>query len=188
MFAIVTRKRLVPGIVSIKVRAPDIARVHRPGQFIILRIDEMGERIPLTVADKDPERGTVTLIFQEVGRTTYQLARMAVGSALLDLAGPLGHCVECHSSPGANGAPDMENALGAGGFVLYGPWGVSVSANITPSGIGGKSDAEIRQEITTGMRANGTRLMPPMAFSYYANLTSEDLDAIVAYLRTLPPK
>ncbi len=90
MFEIVDRERLVPGIVSITVQATDIARAHRPGQFVILRIDEVGERIPLTVADKDAERGTITLIFQEVGRTTYQLARMAPGSALLDLAGPLG--------------------------------------------------------------------------------------------------
>lgn len=104
------------------------------------------------------------------------------------LAGPLGHCVKCHSTPGANGEPDMENALGAGGLLLHGPWGVSVSANITPAGLGGKSDAEIKQEITTGVRANGSRLMPPMAFSYYANLTTEDLEAIVAYLRSLPAK
>ena len=94
MFEIVDRKQLVPGIVSITVRAPDIARAHRPGQFVILRIDETGERIPLTVADKDAEGGTITLIFQEVGRTTYQLARMAPGSALLDLAGPLGQPTE----------------------------------------------------------------------------------------------
>jgi len=90
MFEIVDRKQLVPGIVSITVHAPDITRAHRPGQFVILRIDEIGERIPLTVADKDPDRGTITLIFQEVGRTTYQLARMHPGSALLHLAGPLG--------------------------------------------------------------------------------------------------
>jgi ferredoxin--NADP+ reductase len=94
MFEIVSRKRLVPGIVSITVRAPDIARAHRAGQFVILRIDEPGERIPLTVADKDAGLGTITLIFQEVGRTTYQLARMTPGSALLDLAGPLGRPTE----------------------------------------------------------------------------------------------
>jgi ferredoxin--NADP+ reductase len=76
------------------VRAPDIARTHRPGQFVILRIDEVGERIPLTVADKDVESGTITLIFQEVGKTTYQLARMSPGSAILDLAGPLGQPTE----------------------------------------------------------------------------------------------
>jgi NAD(P)H-flavin reductase len=94
MFEILDRKKLVPGIVSMKLLAPDIARAHRPGQFVILRIDDMGERIPLTVADKDVERGTITLIFQEVGKTTYQLARMAPGSALLDLAGPLGQPTE----------------------------------------------------------------------------------------------
>ena len=94
MFDITDRKRLVPGVVSLTVRAPDIARTHRPGQFIILRIDEVGERIPLTVADKDVENGTITLVFQEVGRTTYQLARMSPGSAILDLAGPLGQPTE----------------------------------------------------------------------------------------------
>jgi len=94
MFEIADRKRLVPGIVSLTVRAPDIARTHRPGQFVILRIDDEGERIPLTVADKDVESGTITLVFQEVGRTTYQLARMFPGSAILDLAGPLGQPTE----------------------------------------------------------------------------------------------
>jgi ferredoxin--NADP+ reductase len=94
MFEIVDRRRLVPGIVSLTVQAPDIAHHHRPGQFVILRIDEKGERIPLTVADKDAQQGTITLIFQEVGRTTYQLARMAPGSSLLDLAGPLGQPTE----------------------------------------------------------------------------------------------
>jgi ferredoxin--NADP+ reductase len=94
MFEIAHRKRLVPGVVSLEVRAPDIARTHRPGQFVILRIDDEGERIPLTVADKDVERGTITLVFQEVGRTTYQLARMSPGSAILDLAGPLGQPTE----------------------------------------------------------------------------------------------
>jgi len=94
MFEILDRKKLVPGIVSMTLLAPDIARAHRPGQFVILRIDDMGERIPLTVADKDMERGTITLTFQEVGKTTYQLARMAPGSALLDLAGPLGQPTE----------------------------------------------------------------------------------------------
>lgn len=103
------------------------------------------------------------------------------------LAGPLGHCMECHSSPGESGAPDMENSLGAGGMLFHGPWGVSASANITPSGIGNKSDEEIKQMITTGIRADGTKMLPPMGFNYYAGLTAKDLDAIVAYLRSLPP-
>ena len=104
------------------------------------------------------------------------------------LAGPLGHCTECHSTPDANGIPDLENALGAGGMELIGPWGVTVAANITPKALGHRSDDEIKQIITTGVRANGTRLRPPMGVSYYANLTDGDLDAIVAYLRSLPPQ
>jgi len=94
MYEVVSRKRLIPGVVSITLRAPDIASTHRPGQFVILRIDEFGERIPLTVADKDSMAGTITLIFQEVGRTTTQLGRLMPGSALLDLAGPLGQPTE----------------------------------------------------------------------------------------------
>jgi len=94
MFPIVKRKRLVPGIVSLTLGAPDIARAHQPGQFVILRIDEKGERIPLTVADKDPELGTITLVFQEVGRTTYHLAGLPEGGALLDVTGPLGKPTE----------------------------------------------------------------------------------------------
>ncbi len=104
------------------------------------------------------------------------------------LAGPMGHCIECHSTPDANGVPDIVNALGAGGFPIYGPWGVSVSANITPTGLQNWSDEEIKQVITTGKRPNGTVLRPPMGVSYYAGLTDHDLDAIVAYLRSLPPK
>lgn len=104
------------------------------------------------------------------------------------LAGPLGHCTECHSTPNENGVPDLENALGAGGLVFSGPFGVSVSANITPTGIGRRSDAELRQIITTGTRADGSKLNPPMGFAYYASLKERDLDALVAYLRSLPPK
>ncbi|MCW8872125.1 MAG: cytochrome c [Xanthomonadales bacterium] len=104
------------------------------------------------------------------------------------LAGPLGHCIECHSTPDAHGFPDLENALGAGGMLFHGPWGVSAATNLTPTGLSGKSDAEIKQIITTGMRADGSRLRPPMGFSYYAHLTDGDLDAIVAYLRSLPPR
>jgi mono/diheme cytochrome c family protein len=104
------------------------------------------------------------------------------------LAGPLGHCIECHSTPDASGAGDLKNALGAGGMPFTGPWGVSVARNITPTGLGGRSDAEIKQIITTGVRDDGSKLMPPMGVSYYAHLTDEDLDAIVAYLRSLPPK
>lgn len=104
------------------------------------------------------------------------------------LAGPLAHCVECHSPPGPNGGPDLVNELGAGGFMFDGPWGVSVSANITPTALGDWSDDEIKRAITDGIGRDGRVLLPPMGFSYYRNMTDEDLDAIVAYLRSLPPK
>ena len=68
------------------VRAPEIARKIKPGQFIMLRIDEAGERIPLTMNDCDPEAGTVTIIFQAVGATTMRLAQMKAGDVLLDFA------------------------------------------------------------------------------------------------------
>ena len=75
----------------IVVEAPQVARRARAGQFVIIRIDERGERIPLTIADYDREAGTITLIFQEVGKTTKQLGTMEPGDALATVAGPLGH-------------------------------------------------------------------------------------------------
>jgi mono/diheme cytochrome c family protein len=104
------------------------------------------------------------------------------------LAGPLGHCIECHSPPGPNGRPDIENELGAGGFEIPGPWGISVSANITPTALADWTDDQIKTVITTGVRPDGSHLLPPMGIYYYKNITPEDLDAIVAYLRTLPSK
>lgn len=103
------------------------------------------------------------------------------------LAGPAGHCIECHSPMGPHG-PDIEHQLGAGGFEFPGPWGISVSVNITPTGLKDRTDAEIKTMITKGLRPDGSRMLPPMAYSYYANIKPADLDAIVAYLRTLPPK
>jgi len=94
MYKVIERKLLCPGITLVKVEAPEIARKHLPGQFVMLRVDELGERIPLTVADKDPQGGTITLIFQEVGKTTYQLARVPVGGALQTLVGPLGRATD----------------------------------------------------------------------------------------------
>jgi mono/diheme cytochrome c family protein len=104
------------------------------------------------------------------------------------LAGPLGHCMECHSGVGEHGAPDPVNKLGAGGMTFKGPWGVSVAPNITPSGLHEWSDAEIKTAITKGLRRDGTHFLPPMAVNYYANMTDDDLSAIIAYLRQLPPK
>ena len=103
------------------------------------------------------------------------------------LAGPMGHCTACHSTPGETGAPDVVGALGGGGLEFHGPWGVSVAPNITPNGIGHYSDDELRTIITTGVRPDGSHVLPPMPVSYYANITDEDVDAIIAYLRTLEP-
>jgi mono/diheme cytochrome c family protein len=104
------------------------------------------------------------------------------------LAGPLGHCMECHSTPGPQGAPDLGNKLGAGGMAFNGPWGTSVASNITPTGLARYSDAELKTVITTGVRPDGSRLKPPMGTAYYANMRPAELDAVVAYLRSLPPK
>ena len=68
-----------------------------------------------------------------------------------------------------------------------GPWGVSYAPNITPAALGKYSDDDIKNAITKGVRPDGSRLMPPMAYSYYSNIAPADLDAIVAYLRTLKP-
>lgn len=90
MFEIVEKERIAPGVNRAVISAPAIARAHKPGQFIILRTHETGERIPLTVADKDAAKGTITLVWQEVGVTTYYLGTMCVGDRLQDLCGPLG--------------------------------------------------------------------------------------------------
>ncbi len=103
------------------------------------------------------------------------------------LAGPVGHCIECHTPHGEQG-PDFANRLGAGGFQFPGPWGVSVAPNITPTGIAGRSDEELKAMIRTGIRPDGSQMMPPMPYAHYAHISDDDIDAIVAYLRTLPPK
>jgi len=73
-------------------------------------------------------------------------------------------------------------------MAFHGPWGTSVAPNITPNGLGDWTDAEIIAAITKGVRRDGRRLMPPMAIPYYATMSSFELEAIVAYLRSLPPK
>jgi mono/diheme cytochrome c family protein len=106
------------------------------------------------------------------------------------LAGPLGHCMECHTPMTKPPMRDYKNMMGAGGFVFHGPWGESVAANITPdneTGIGKWTDAQIKKAITDGVRPDGSKLRPPMAFAYYKNISDDDLNAIVAYLRSLKP-
>ena len=91
---IAEKEVLTPQIVRLKVIAPDIAKKRRPGQFVILRVDERGERIPLTIVDSDPREGTVTIIFQVVGKTTHMLSQLERGDKILDFAGPLGKPTE----------------------------------------------------------------------------------------------
>lgn len=98
------------------------------------------------------------------------------------LAGPVAHCIECHSPMGEHG-PDIEHRLNEGGFTFTGPWGVSVSANITPGALERWSDEEIAAMITTGVRPDGSRMAPPMPYGYYAGMSNDDLDAIIAWLR-----
>jgi mono/diheme cytochrome c family protein len=99
----------------------------------------------------------------------------------------IAHCMECHSPLGPKGRDFTR--MGAGGFELKGPWGVTVSRNITSSktkGIGGWTDEEIKRAITQGISKDGSKLRPPMGFQFYAKMTPDDLDAIVAYLHTVP--
>lgn len=90
MFTIRKKQLLSPGVYRYEVDAPRVAEKTQPGQFVILRTHEEGERIPLTVADFDREKGVLTLIFQVVGASTELLAQMKEGDAILDLVGPLG--------------------------------------------------------------------------------------------------
>ena len=94
MFPIVGKRRLNDTMTLMVVEAPYIARKAQAGQFIILRVNETGERIPLTIADYDREKGTVTIIFQKVGKTTMLLDTLNEGDAILDFSGPLGKASE----------------------------------------------------------------------------------------------
>ncbi len=90
MFRIVTKKHLNDTVTLMEIEAPDIARKALAGQFIIFRVDEFGERVPLTISDTDPARGTVTIIFQLVGRSTMMLGQLEEGDSIFDFVGPLG--------------------------------------------------------------------------------------------------
>lgn len=94
MYPILETEALNAEVTRMVIEAPAIARKIKPGQFVMLRIDETGERIPLTMNGADPEAGTVTIIFQAVGASTMQLAKMKAGEALLDVVGPLGKPTE----------------------------------------------------------------------------------------------
>ncbi|MGC8874938.1 MAG: FAD-binding oxidoreductase, partial [Chloroflexia bacterium] len=90
MFRILAKEDLTPVTRQFIVLAPEIARKAQAGQFVIVRLEPQGERIPLTIADFDREQGTITLVVQEVGASTKQMGTLRAGDAILDLAGPLG--------------------------------------------------------------------------------------------------
>ncbi len=94
MFKIIRRSQLNPTTVLMEIEAPYIAAKARAGQFIIYRVDEYGERVPLTIADHNTEKGTITIIFQAIGSSTHKLAQLSEGDSILDVVGPLGTATE----------------------------------------------------------------------------------------------
>jgi ferredoxin--NADP+ reductase len=97
MYPIVAADQLSPNVTRLVVEAPRIAEIHRPGRFVIVRLGDGAERIPLTIADADPGNGTITLIIQSVGKSTADLVELRPGDAIRDVAGPLGS--ETHLIP-----------------------------------------------------------------------------------------
>lgn len=94
VYNIVTKRTLTPNVKLFEVEAPTVARKTKPGQFVILRIHEKGERIPITIAGTDTEKGTVTIVFAEVGKTSKQLGTLEEGDGILNFAGPLGNLIK----------------------------------------------------------------------------------------------
>lgn len=104
------------------------------------------------------------------------------------LAGPVAHCMECHTPMGPQG-PMIDTHLGAGGFEFHGPWGTSIASNLTSheDGLAGYTDAELATMITDGIRPDGSRMNPPMPYGHFKAFTPDDLQAVILYLRSLPP-
>lgn len=100
MYKILRKKEFSPGIYAMDIEAPRVAKKALAGQFILLRVDEYGERIPLTIADYDRARGSVCIVFQVVGATTTLLAAKNEGEDIIDFVGPLGHPSEIQKLPG----------------------------------------------------------------------------------------
>jgi ferredoxin--NADP+ reductase len=109
---IVVKKELAPKIKLFDIDAPEIAAKAKPGNFVLLRIDEKGERFPLTIAGVDLSRGTLRLVFNEVGKSTKKLGNLSQGDEILDLVGPLGNASEIDN---------FGNVLCVGGGVLAAP-------------------------------------------------------------------
>ena len=121
MPTIVTKRVLNPTVTLMEVDCPAIARKAKPGQFVMVRSDPMGERIPLTIADYDAVRGTVTIMYQRVGLTTQKLDQLNSGDDILDMVGPLGNPTEVDGvkravviGGGVGCAQDVVDAANAG--------------------------------------------------------------------------
>jgi NAD(P)H-flavin reductase len=112
MFKIVEKKNLAESIFLMRISSPDIAEKAQAGQFVIIRLDEEGERIPLTIADFDRQAGTIDLVFQTVGKTTEELSCLGEGDLILDVSGPLGNPSEI---------PQGERIICVGGGVGIAP-------------------------------------------------------------------
>jgi NAD(P)H-flavin reductase len=112
VYSILEKKKLNNNVEEMVVRVPYVARHCEPGQFIILRVDDQGERIPLTIAEYDRKLGTITLIYQIVGYSTQKLSEKKVGDSLADLVGPLGKPTELHP---------LKRVIGIGGGVGAAP-------------------------------------------------------------------
>lgn len=99
MFKILEKRLLAENIYLMKIDAPRVARAAQPGQFVIVRADKAGERVPLTIADFDPEEGSVTIVIQTIGASTRKICHLEAGEALADFAGPLGRPSEFVHEP-----------------------------------------------------------------------------------------
>jgi len=135
MYRIVAKDILAPTISRYVIEAPFIARKRKAGNFVMIRLDSSGERIPLTIADSDPQRGTITLIVQAIGKTTKHLNTKQAGDTILDVVGPLGNPtpIENHGRVACVGG-------GVGTAELY-PIAIALkgAGNIVSTIIGGRS-------------------------------------------------
>jgi mono/diheme cytochrome c family protein len=163
-----------------------------------------------TLSDRDVQAivqylRTVPPVYNAVGRSRYTIPLPASGGPppgeVADpprtdlvkygeyLAGPVAHCIDCHTPRGADGRPDLTR-LGAGGTAFRGPWGTSYAANLTAdaeTGLGRLNDGQIIAALY-GIRRDGHRILPPMPSAYYGGgIAVEDVQALLAYLRSLPP-
>jgi len=91
MYKILKKEKIGPNLNKFVIEAPLVPKNYQPGQFVVIKVDEVGERIPITIAEADKDKGTITIFVQEVGKTTYKLGELKAGDSISDVVGPLGH-------------------------------------------------------------------------------------------------